>query len=211
MVVGLKSPNEPPRFAGVCIRRTEPLSAARLRVGCQFGGAGQSLLQSAIAGPSFVPATLGYELPYPEAILDAWREAGVLQQRLADRVELCPKCRAVASFRRGCRKCGSADVGNDRLIHHFACAYVGATRAFETPSGLVCPKCRMRNLIINSDYEYVLGPFVCRHCQWSDMDLEQVGQCLRCDFRFPGHQAYVQDLRGYHAYRLDPLAVLASS
>jgi len=211
MIVGLRGPNETLQFAGVRVCRTEPMSAERFRVGCQFGGAGQDLLQSEILAPRFVPATMSYVLPYPEEILDAWCDAGVLQRVLADRVQLCPKCRSVASFRNGCRQCGSADVGNDRLIHHFACAHVGPISEFDTPSGLVCPKCRTRNLIINSDYEFVTGPYTCRRCQWGDMELEHVGQCLRCDFRFPGHQAHVHDLRGYRAYRLDPLAVLSSS
>jgi Thaumarchaeal output domain 1 len=210
LVVGVETPNGPFRFAGVRVRYKGTVSGDRLKVGCEFGGFGQQLLQADTLAPRFVAELQVFAAPFPTDLLDAWCAVGVLKVILTDRVQLCPQCHALPTFRPGCRRCGSANVANDQLIHHYACAHVGRVSDFQTPAGLVCPKCRTRHLIVSSDYEYVTGPYQCRQCQWSDTELEQVAQCLRCGVRFPGHQAYLQDLRDYRADRLDPLALLPS-
>ena len=97
-----------------------------------------------------------------------------------------------------------------RLIHHFACAHVGPICDFETSEGLVCPKCRRRRLVVGSDFEYQAGASRCLDCHWSGSELEQVGQCLRCAFRFAGRQAQSLEMIGYHVHRLDPLAFIAA-
>jgi hypothetical protein len=211
LVVGVESASGAFQFAGVRVCYKGALSADRLKVGCEFGGFGQQLLQANTLAPQFVVESLAFAARFPQDLLDAWCAVGVLTAILTDRVQLCPKCHALPTFRPGCRQCGSADVGNDQLIHHYACAHVGRVSDFQTPSGLICPKCRTRHLIVSSDYEYVTGPYHCRQCQWSDTELEQVAHCLRCGVRFPSHQAYLQDLRDYRVDRLDPLALLAPS
>ena len=71
-----------------------------------------------------------------------------------------------------------------------------------------CPKCR-RRLIVGADFEYTAGPLRCLDCEWTGTDLQHIAHCLRCGFRFPAAQAFVKDLVGYHARRLDALADLA--
>jgi hypothetical protein len=211
LVVGVETPNRTVHYAGVRVCYLEALSGDRLRIGCEFGGFGKELLHADTLAPRFDTESLAFVARFPQDLLDAWCAVGVLTATLNDRVQLCPKCHALPTFRPGCRRCGSGDVGNEQLIHHYACSHVGRVNDFQTPAGLVCPKCRTRHLAVNSDYEYVAGPYQCRQCQWSDTELEQVAQCLRCGARFPGHQAYLQDLRDYRADRLDPLALLPSS
>jgi len=155
--------------------------------------------------PAFRPNTMEFALGQPEEVLRKWAEIGILQPKVVDRVQLCPQCRGLPTFRRGCRHCGSVQVANDRLIHHFACAHVGLAADFETPSGLRCPKCRTRSLIVAADFDHLVGPYRCHGCHWSDSELEQVGQCLRCQFRFPCSQATEIDLVGYQVNRLDSL------
>jgi hypothetical protein len=147
----------------------------------------------------------------PEETLAKWAAIGVLQPVLQDRVQLCPKCHGLPTFRQGCSMCGSSHVTRDQLIHHYACAHVGFASDFEARGELMCPKCRTRRLIIGADYEYCPGSYRCLGCHWSDAELQQVAQCLRCEFRFPAHQAYEQQLRGYRAHRLDLLALVPAS
>lgn len=211
LLVGVKDADGQFQFAGVIVCNKGKLSRDRVRVGCQFGGKGQELLKADLLAPTFVPASMSFASHFPEDILKAWSEVGILKPALVDRVQMCPKCHGLPTFRPGCRQCGSADVGNDQLMHHFACAHVGLVGDFEMPAGLLCPKCRTNHLIVGSDFEYVTGPYRCRQCQWSDTELEQVAQCLRCGFRFPGHQAHLHDFRGYRANRLEPLALLPPS
>jgi hypothetical protein len=88
---------------------------------------------------------------------------------------------------------------------------VGRVADFESEGGLVCPKCRQRHLIVASDFDYVMGPYSCGDCHWSNVKPEEVAQCLGCQFRFPAYQADTKELKGYRANRLDPLAYLAAS
>jgi hypothetical protein len=184
-------------------------------VGAEFTGYASELLKSENLTPRLDFHHWRFELEFPEAILEHWAGIGVLEPVLWDRVQLCPRCQGVPTLRRGCSACGSIHVSNDRLIHHFACAHVGLVEEFEpgvpaAPGQLVCPKCRTRRLIVGSDYEYLTGPYRCGDCRWTGTELELIGQCLRCQLRFPVAQAYELELKGYRAHRLDPLALMPS-
>jgi hypothetical protein len=201
----------PGRCAGCEVRYQKRLPGGGLRLGGRFAGFGHELLHPKNLTPAFDPQALEFRLGLNEPVLERWAEVGVLAGRLWDRVQLCPSCHAVPTFRDGCPQCGSARVASERLIHHFACAHVGPVAEFERAGDIVCPKCRHRPLVVGTDYEYTAGPFECLECRWSDMELEHVAQCLRCGLRFPGYQAYQKDLRVFHADRLDPLAFLPAS
>ena len=69
--------------------------------------------------------------------------------------------------------------------------------AFETEQGIACPKCRVRHLTVGADVEYQHGPLRCLDCHWSPRELELIGHCLRCEFRFPANQARVKGLIAY--------------
>lgn len=211
LVVGVQEPNGSTRYEGVEVRHLHRPRSNHFQLGGSFGGPGHELLRSESLEPTFHQQSLDFGFGVPEKVLQAWAEIDILQPVWLDRVELCPQCHRLPTIRPGCPNCGSARVINERLIHHFTCAHVGRVSDFETADGLVCPKCRARRLIVNSDYEYMTGPFQCQSCQWSCLELEQVAQCLGCGLRFPGYQAYVQELRGYHVNRLDPLALVPQS
>ncbi|MBI3410862.1 MAG: hypothetical protein HY040_21200 [Planctomycetes bacterium] len=188
----------------------EPGETPDLHLGGRFGGAAHDLLDPKNLTPSFVASQLAYVLPQPAALLERWAELGVLERFTWDRVHVCPRCEGMPSFRRGCQACGSARVTQDRLIHHYACAHVGFAADFESGGELVCPKCRTRRLVVGADFEHLRGRQTCFDCHWSAPELDLVAQCLRCQLRFPCHQALELELVGYHAHRLDPLAFLAS-
>ncbi len=140
----------------------------------------------------FVPT-----IPVPQA--DAARQRGALSERLLDRVWVCPQCRALPSFRPACPCCGSAGVERDQMLHHFACAFVGPTSDFQvSDEGLACPKCCAQRLMVGTDCEFLDGPWRCTDCDWNTNELEIVGHCLKCGFRFPAHQAAIEDLMGQH-------------
>lgn len=210
-MIGVEGPDGAFQFAGARVKRQSTSSAARVRVGCCFGGIADELLNTEADQHQFAPQTLTFVTRFPEVVLDAWSQAGVLHPFTLDRVQVCPRCAAVPTFRPACRQCGSSAVENDVLIHHFACAHVGAASDFETGAELVCPKCRTRSLMVNSDFEFVAGPYRCRNCQWADMELESMGQCLACGHRFPARDSRLQELRGYRVRRLDLLAVSPTS
>jgi hypothetical protein len=196
------------RCAGVEVRSARRLGSGRLEVGGSFGGLGDALFRPENLVPRFHPESMTFATAFPEDVLCKWAEAGILRPVLADRVQVCPLCQGLPTFRRGCPNCGAVRITNDQFIHHFTCAHVGLVEAFTAPGELICPKCRTSRLVVGADYEYLTGLHRCLDCHWTGAELEHVGQCLRCEFRFPEDQACEVELRGYHADRLDTLALL---
>ncbi len=180
------------------------------RLGTAFGGPAHSLLQTRLLAPVFEPQRMQYHSPLPESSLRGWVNAGILVPQPLDRVLVCPRCEALPTFRNACRACKSGRIHRERLIHHFACAYVDRIEAFDQGGVIVCPKCLRRNLVVGADFDYQQGPVICSDCHWSDNEPLSVGHCLRCGFRFSAEQAKEKQLVGYDVQRLDVLALLAA-
>ena len=106
---------------------------------------------------------------------------------------------------------GSSRTDAIQLIHHFACAHVAPAFDYESSGQLVCPKCRARDLIVGTDFEHLNGPHQCLECEWSDVDVALIGECLKCGQRFPGKEAHEQYVVQYHVDRLDPLALIQTT
>lgn len=210
LVIGVDGPNDQLQYTGVQIRHVQQLGDSRLRVGAQMTGPAHDFLSEENLSPVFDPQSMEFRPRVSQELVQSWAKANVLRPIVCDHVQLCPKCYALPTYRRACRACLSSRVVNDRLIHHFACAHVGMVGEFEASGELVCPKCRMRTLVVGADFEYVAGPYRCRDCGWSDTELERVAHCLRCGFRFPEHQALEKELITYDVDRLDPLALISA-
>ena len=196
------------QYAGLIVRRVEKLEERMVRIGADFGGPAADVLSAGHLMPEFRADQMAFLMPLAPQVYDNWADSGVLQKTLLDHVMVCPRCAAIPTVRNACRKCGSGRVTNDRLIHHFACAYVGFQSEFATGTDeLVCPKCQLRKLSIGADFEYLTGEYRCRSCGWRDSDVELVGHCMRCSNRFEMTHAREQELYRYDVCRLDPLAV----
>jgi hypothetical protein len=224
--VGLTCPNDPAletdalvllvrgadgemRCMGLEVRHQRAVEDGQRHIGALFGGFAADLMRPDNLMPRFQVQSLQFEYGCSEEVIARWAKTGLLKLVRRDRVQMCPRCRCLPSFRPGCVNCGSANLVNDTLIHHFACAHVGLAAEFENATGdLICPKCRQRPLIVGTDFEYATGPYRCLDCAWSDTEREQVAECLRCSYRFPGGQAHLVELRGYRAQLLDILALL---
>ncbi len=209
-VIGVESDDGKIHFTTVEIRRATP-TARGMELGARFEEDADSLFCEENLLPQLNTESGGFRTPLSDEIMAQWAQLGVLQPTLVDRIYACPQCQGLPTFRTGCRACGSIHTTCSQLIHHFACAHVGFVVDFEQPGEMVCPKCRLRSLVVGADFEYVNGPHRCLSCDWSDTELEQVGQCLRCSYRFPAHQAAEQELIGYYVNRLDPLALIGAS
>ncbi|MBI2478880.1 MAG: hypothetical protein HYV60_09670 [Planctomycetia bacterium] len=207
ILVGIEAYDSVLHFASVEARRVESTDIG-LRIGAAFTQGDRDLIRRENIEPTFNPHTCRFGMDLSLDVIAKWIEFGILRATLMDRVLICPQCQAVPTFRNGCRICGSVRLHSRPLIHHFACAHIGYVSDFEQDGAVVCPKCRTRNLIVGADYEHLSGPYRCLDCDWSDTDLELVGNCLKCEFRFPMNQALEEDLIGYHVHRLDALALI---
>ena len=210
IVLGIECPDDRIRFVGVVNRHAE-VRGAGLRCGGDFAGIAHRMLSQHGRIPSLDSERFQYAMQFDSAVYESWQAAGILKRIVLDRVLLCPKCHSVPTFRFACRSCGAGRLEHEQLIHHYACAFVGPARDFDTASkaSLVCPKCRTKHLAVGTDFEYAPGEFHCQCCGWRDRDLEQTGHCLNCEHRFPIHQSVEQELIGYDVERLDPLALIA--
>lgn len=161
--------------------------------------------------PSLNTRSLQFSYRLDESHLQDSVRQGIMRPHLMDRALVCPRCESLPSFRHGCPCCGSGRIEQESLIHHFACANVGRVEAFETSDGMACPKCRVKHLTVGADFEYQQGPLRCLDCQWSPQELELIGHCLRCEFRFPANQARVKDLIAYVPRDSNALLTAASA
>jgi len=204
VMIGLPAGAGRTLYTGAMPRWTRPGPDGRTLMGVEFGGPGAELLLPANLVPVFRPQSLDFGHRLPQDLLSAWAELGVISPELTDRIQVCPHCRGLPTFRPGCPNCGSSRVEVDRLAHHYACAHVGPLVEFETAEGMVCPKCRLKHLVVGTDFEHLSGPVRCADCGWSGTAPESVGECLRCRKRFPGGDSLVRDLIGYIPNRFDP-------
>jgi hypothetical protein len=187
-------------------KQTEVGSVFRLEG--NFARDDRDILRSDNLTPQLNQETHRFESGLPSTVLEQWVDLDVLRPRLLDRVYSCPACAAILSVRQGCRGCGSVRTTNARMVHHFACAYVGPVAEYERTGELACPKCLTRNLVVGTDFEFFNGLCQCEDCEWTDTQLSMVGECLACNLRLPIELAHEQDLIVYDVDRLDPLAVI---
>lgn len=208
LLLGIHLPSSGVQYSGVLVRRQDQLADQTVRLGTEFGGPAADVLATVPLMPEFDTSLQAFVMPHSTHIYDNWVDAGVMEKTLLDRVLVCNCCGALPTVRNACRQCNSGRLTTDRLIHHFACAYVGMDTDFDQGSGeLACPKCRMRKLVVGSDFEFLTGQYRCRSCGWRDSEAELCGHCLRCGNRFELSQAREQELYRYDVHRLDPLAV----
>jgi hypothetical protein len=208
LVIGLETDDGSMCFASARIRHSR-MTESGLVFGAQFVEAHQDWLRPANLTLRLDPTTYQFKATLRSEHLHLWAMAGVLRPRLVDWVQLCPKCEGLPTFRYGCPGCGSAHIATSQLMHHFACAHVAPVVEFDQSDSIVCPKCRAKNLVVGTDFEYLTGVYRCLDCGWSDSDLMQIAQCLNCQFRFPAAEAIERELIEFYVNRLDPLALVA--
>ncbi len=180
-------------------------------IAADFAEASFDLLDATNLLPRFDVHTKTIATQIPNHVLDHWVELGVLRQSLVDRFLACPICDCVTTFRPGCPSCGSIRTVGNRLMHHFACAHVARVSAFECGGELVCPKCRLRKLVVGVDFEFLDGNFQCLDCEWRGTEMGVAGRCLGCELIFPVELARERDVKAYHVERLDPMAFIGTA
>ncbi|MEG2070228.1 MAG: hypothetical protein RR034_02490 [Bacteroidales bacterium] len=100
---------------------------------------------------------------------------------LIDRVHLCPQClNSHLLFVEACPKCGSSNITEELMIHHFPCANVSPEATYYFEDKLKCPKCHRFLRHIGVDYD---RPAVMYFCQDCGMDFIQPSikvLCTKC-------------------------------
>ncbi|MFQ5348271.1 MAG: hypothetical protein ACE5ED_10575 [Rhodothalassiaceae bacterium] len=159
-----------------------------------------------------VPEAVSYPLlegiPVSREILEDLAAGELLRRRPFDTLHLCGHCGSSRlNVREECIKCGSSNLHQSTLIHHYRCAYQGAAEDFEQADGeLVCPKCRRTLRHYGVDYDRPTEISRCEDCGHVN-DEPVVGfVCMDCGKRTEAEQA---DKRIWYHYALTPKGVAA--
>lgn len=211
LVVGVERNQGQFEFCAGTVVASKRNSRGLIEIHLQFGGYMNELLLSEMIFPVLDRTRMQFGLPFSERTLASLCKLGAMAAETLDVVLVCPHCQALPTLRDGCSLCLSSKVTTSKMIHHFACANVDFLGKFETPDGLCCQKCRTRNLIIGSDYEYLDGPQTCQDCGKSHLETIPIGHCLNCEHRFPLATAKRMEIVGYRVNRLDTLALIDSA
>jgi CheY-like chemotaxis protein/DNA-directed RNA polymerase subunit RPC12/RpoP len=160
--------------------------------------------------PTFDSVSMRFTYGASEEQVAAWKSDESVTKVALDQIMVCPYCSAVPTFRLGCGCCGSAWAKRESLVHHYACAHIGAESEFHQDGEIACPKCRQKGLIAGSDFEVVPGGFACSDCSSRTSEPQLIGHCLSCQHRFPAHEAAVMQLTGLHVHRIQEVKVESS-
>lgn len=94
----------------------------------------------------------------------------IRRTRFIDRIHVCPICHSShLLFFETCPECGSSDIHEEPVIHHFRCANVSPEHTYLQDGELICPKCRKQLRHIGVDYDRPSSIYTCRACEHTFM------------------------------------------
>lgn len=102
-------------------------------------------------------------------------------KRFVEKVHLCPKCNhSHLLFMESCPKCGSSDIKEESVIHHFRCANISPESTYAFGDELRCPKCRKILRHIGVDYDRPSDVYTCNACTHKFFTPEMKVACMGC-------------------------------
>lgn len=85
-----------------------------------------------------------------------------VRQRFVNRVYVCRECGdSHQLFIECCPKCGSSDIRQESMLHHFRCANISPESSYFQEGSLVCPKCHRTLRHIGVDYDRPATVYTC--------------------------------------------------
>lgn len=121
-------------------------------------------------------------------LLNTMMSAGLLRGQIFGNLAICPKCKShKVLLQARCPKCGLPNLEPGVAIEHFACEFTAFINQFSTPSGLVCPNCKM--ILSSGTYRSLGKAFNCRNCNSYTKVPDQILSCLDCKNAFTSEQA----------------------
>lgn len=94
----------------------------------------------------------------------------IRQTRFIDKLHVCPKChKSHLLFFESCPECGSSDIREEPVLHHFRCANVSPESTYQWDGELRCPKCHHILRHIGVDYDKPSSIFTCGQCDHTFM------------------------------------------
>jgi ribosomal protein S27E len=132
------------------------------------------------------------------ADLEGLANRDLLRRRFAARVLTCSGCGSGRlSAYEACVECGSADLFDEAILHHYRCGFQDAESRFVDGSALTCPKCRRELRHIGVDYGRPGMMVRCRPCGQVMSEPQPSFRCLDCRVEQRGELTRAVDWHHY--------------
>lgn len=107
-------------------------------------------------------------------------------EELVSITHVCPKCYDKGMlYHETCPKCGSIDVEEHNMIHHFRCANISPEKTYMKDGKLVCPKCLKELHHIGVDYDRPTTSYTCNKCSINFSEAKMICECETCLTKSP--------------------------
>jgi len=132
----------------------------------------------------------------------------LLERRFAARLLTCPACSGarMAAFE-ACTACGSANLMEEPILHHYRCGFQDGESRFLHGLDLICPKCNQELRHFGVDYGRPGSMLRCRACQQVMNEPQPSFHCLDCQTVSRGDEVPPVDC--FH-YRLTERGIAAA-
>ncbi|PPQ31794.1 TackOD1 domain-containing metal-binding protein [Rhodopila globiformis] len=157
------------------------------------------------------PAVIKYPLLGPAASkrseLEGLAFLDLLRRRHFMRVHACDRCGShrLMAFE-ACHDCGSSDLADEAIVHHYRCGCQAPESRFVQDTGLVCPKCQRALKHFGMDYGKPGSISHCRGCGASSSEPQPRFACMDCTATVDGQEATATD---WFHYDLTDAGILA--
>jgi len=139
--------------------------------------------------------------------LEMLAQVELLRRRHFTRTHVCAKCESARlNVYEACPSCGSADLNEEPLVHHYRCGCQDIESKFRQDQLLVCPKCERTLTHFGVDYGKPGTALVCGACHATNSEPFINFMCLDCSTVTPASEA--KELDWYH-YDLTEEGILA--
>ncbi|MFI3323265.1 MAG: hypothetical protein SNI45_02355 [Rikenellaceae bacterium] len=99
---------------------------------------------------------------------------------------VCPKCYDKGMiYQETCPKCGSIDIEEHNMIHHFRCANISPEKTYMKDGALICPKCTRELRHIGVDYDRPTTSYHCNKCSINFSEAKMICECETCLAKSP--------------------------
>lgn len=126
-----------------------------------------------------------------------------------ERIHLCPHCKKSHLFyMEACPKCGSSNLKEEPVLHHFRCANISPESSYAYDGELRCPKCHHFLRHIGVDYDRPSNVYNCMECGHTFLHTRMKVYCADCKKMSRPSDLVALDL---YSYELTPEGILALS
>jgi GGDEF domain-containing protein len=148
------------------------------------------------------PVTVQYPLvgagPGVRQHLELLATQDLLKRRHFTRTHACSKCASARlNIYEACPACGSSDLFEEALVHHYRCGCQEAESRFIQDDQLICPKCRRELRHLGVDYGKPGKIALCRSCGARNSMPSTNFICLDCSAVTPAEDAASTDWYHY--------------